>query len=84
MAAEGFRVGGDGGGKVAYRWREQTWDTTGAPGAAVTLVGAGCAGWEVGWVGPWGATTTGVCCGVVTATVGAMGPFWKSKEETER
>lgn len=59
---------------------EQTWDTTGAPGAAATLVCVCAAGWEVGWAWAWGVMTMGVCCGAVTATVGATGPFWKSKE----
>lgn len=44
---------------------------------------AGCTGWEVAWAGAWGVITTGVCCGAVTATAGATGAFWKSKEETE-
>lgn len=62
--------------------REQTWDTTGPPGAVAMPVWAGCTGWEAAWAGAWGAITTGVCCGAVTAM--ATGPFWKSKEETER
>lgn len=63
---------------------EQTWDTTGAPGAAATLVCVCAAGWEVGGAWAWGVMTMGVCCEAVTATVGATGPFWKTKEETER
>lgn len=64
--------------------RKQTWDATEAPEAVAIPGCAGCTGWEAGWAGAWGGKTTGVCCGAVTATTGATGPFWKSKEDTER
>lgn len=76
--------------------RVQTWEMTEAPGAAGALVCGGRAGCEEAWApawtwawgaittGAWGAITMGACWGAVTATAGAMGPFWKSKEQTER
>lgn len=78
----GWRVRGGGRVRRVGQLREQTWDTTGAPGVVAVPVCGGCSGWEAAWAGAWGVITTGVCCGAVTAM--ATGPFWKSKEETER
>lgn len=76
------------GGECRGWWAEwaqkRTWDTTGAPEGAAMPDCGGCTGWDGAWLRPWGAITTGVCCGAITATAGARGPFWKSKEEMKR